>query len=109
VLEGDPDGALTVAAKLRDLEWDPPGNAYSAACALALCIPAVTLDTRASQDKRLELARFYADQAMAFLRDAVAKGFKDLERMKKDPDLNPLRGREDFQTLLHGLEGTTSS
>jgi len=48
--------------------------------------------------------QFYADQAMAMLRDAVAKGFKDAAHMKKDTDLDPLRQREDFQKLLAELE-----
>ena len=38
---GDPAGAKQAAEKLRDLGWDPPGNAYDAARALALCIPIV--------------------------------------------------------------------
>ena len=48
--------------------------------------------------------RFYADQAMAMLRDAVAKGYKDVVHMKKDTDLDPLRQREDFKKLVAELE-----
>src|SRR5207247_1549375 len=36
--QGDQTAALEAAAKLRDLGWDPPGNAYDAACALARCV-----------------------------------------------------------------------
>ena len=48
--------------------------------------------------------QFYADQAMAMLRAAVAKGYKDAAHMKKDKDLDALREREDFKQLLAELE-----
>jgi hypothetical protein len=48
--------------------------------------------------------QFYGDEAMKLLRDAVAKGFQDAAHMKKDSDLDPLRGRDDFQKLLADLE-----
>jgi serine/threonine protein kinase len=41
--------------------------------------------------------------AMKLLRDAVAKGFKDAAHLKKNSDLDPLRGREDFQKLVEAL------
>jgi hypothetical protein len=34
----------------------------------------------------------------------VQAGYKDAVHMKKDTDLDPLRGREDFQKLLQQLE-----
>ncbi len=42
--------------------------------------------------------QLYADQAMAMLHDAVAKGFKNAAHMKKDADLDPLRQREDSRS-----------
>jgi hypothetical protein len=39
------------------------------------------------------------------LREAVSKGFKNVVHMKKDPDLDPLRQREDFKKLVAELEG----
>jgi hypothetical protein len=51
-------------------------------------------------DKKQE----YADRAMTLLREAVAKGFQDVERMKNDTALDPLRNREDFQKLVAELE-----
>ena len=41
---------------------------------------------------------------MDFLREAVQRGHYDVEHMKKDSDLDPLRQREDFQKLLRELE-----
>jgi serine/threonine-protein kinase len=46
-------------------------------------------------DGPLELAR-----AMEMLRRAVAAGYRDVAWMRRDPDLDPLRARADFQVLL---------
>jgi hypothetical protein len=37
---------------------------------------------------------------MDYLRQAVAKGWADWSLMEDDPDIEPLRAREDFQQLL---------
>jgi hypothetical protein len=109
----DQAAAVQAAEQLRDLGWDPPTDTYNAACALALCIPIVASDpkqevsTEAGLDKakRQAAVQFYGDAAMKMLQTAVAKGWKDAAHMKKDTDLDPLRTREDFQTLLRELEG----
>jgi hypothetical protein len=48
--------------------------------------------------------QFYADAAMAMLRDALAEGFKDAARLKKNPALRPLHDREDYKTFVAELE-----
>ena len=55
--------------------------------------------------QRNEAAQFYGDAAMKLLRDGVSKGYKDLPHMNKDTDLDPLRQRDDFRTLVAELEG----
>jgi hypothetical protein len=40
---------------------------------------------------------------MAWLRKAVAAGFKDAGQMAKDSDLDALREREDFKKLMAEL------
>jgi tetratricopeptide (TPR) repeat protein len=100
----DQAAAVRAAETLRDLDWNPAGNAYDAACGLARCIPVVEKDTQADAGRRKQQARFYGDQALAMLRTAVARGFKDAAHMKTDTDLDPLRDREDFQKLLAELE-----
>jgi serine/threonine-protein kinase len=42
----------------------------------------------------------YADKAIAALRRAVAAGYKRVDSLRNDPDLAPLRSREDFQRIL---------
>jgi eukaryotic-like serine/threonine-protein kinase len=101
---GDPAGAKQAAEKLRDLGWDPPGDAYFAACFLSVCIPNVQRDYQATKEERDNQAAFYGDEALKMLRDAVTKGYKNVEHMKQDKNLDPLRAREDFKRLLAELE-----
>ena len=105
----DQPAAVQAARKLRDLGWDRPDNAYDAGCALALCIPIVEKDDNNEPAKRQAAMQFYGGQAMAMLRDAIAKGFKDVAHMKKDTDLHPLRQREDFKKLVAELEKKNAS
>ena len=62
-------------------------------------------DAKLDETKRKALAQGYADQALAQLRQAVARGYKDAAHMKQDPALEPLRAREEFRRLLADLEG----
>src|SRR5205823_3315205 len=41
----------------------------------------------------------YADMAIAALRQAVAAGYREVEFLRKDSDLAPLRSRNDFQRI----------
>jgi tetratricopeptide (TPR) repeat protein len=43
----------------------------------------------------------YLDQAVETLRRALELGYADVEQLRKDPDLAPLRAREDFPKLLN--------
>ena len=101
---GDPAGANQAAEKLRDLGWNPPGDAYEAARSLALCIPIVRKDDQATEETRARQVAFYGDEALKMLRGAVTKGYRDAASMNKDSDLAPLRGRDDFKQLLAELK-----
>jgi serine/threonine-protein kinase len=100
----DRAAALQAAKTLRDLGWDPAGNAYNAACGLARYISVIEQDSRADAGRRRQQAQFFGDQALAMLRTAVAKGYKDVAQLKEDKDLDPLRGRDEFRKLLTDLE-----
>jgi tetratricopeptide (TPR) repeat protein len=94
-------GALQAARKLRDLGWDPPGDAHYAAHALAGCIPVVGGDQQLDAAKRRAAVAFYGDEAMKMLRDAVGKGWENAALyLTRDPALAPLRQRDDFKKLL---------
>ena len=81
--------------------------------------PALDLETRFERSRALallaslggdaksgvtkaEAARF-ADQAVAALRDAINAGLSQLDELK-EPDFDPVRGRDDFKRLLSELE-----
>ena len=51
-----------------------------------------------------ELKERYAARAVALLKQAVEKGYKDVAQLKKDADLDALRNRADFKALLNELE-----
>jgi tetratricopeptide (TPR) repeat protein len=48
------------------------------------------------------------EKAIADLRQAIARGFRDVGHMKNDPVLEPLRSREDFKKLLAELAAKTT-
>jgi tetratricopeptide (TPR) repeat protein len=48
------------------------------------------------------------DRGMEHLRRAVAKGFRDIEAFRRDPDLNPLRGTPEFEELIKELESSSA-
>ena len=102
--QGDRPAALDAAGKIRDLGWDPAADAYGAAWTLAWCVPVVEKDDKLDEPKRRAEVQFYADQAMAMLRDAVAKGYKDVDHLKNNKDLDVFREREDFKKLVAELE-----
>ena len=47
-------------------------------------------------------AAAFADQAVAALRDAINAGWNEFDELK-EPDFNPLRGRDDFKKLTAEL------
>ncbi len=100
----DQTAAVQSAEKLRDVGWDPAGDAYDAACSLALCIPIVDQDPQADAGRRKQRTEFYGEQALAMLRTAVTKGYTDAAHIKEDSDLDTLRQRDDYKKLLAGLE-----
>ncbi len=99
------ENAVRTAETRRDVGWNPPADAYAAACMLSGNIPFQAKHGNLDPKQRQQAVRFYGDAAMKFLRDAVSKGYKDVAKMKKDTDLDPLRQREDFQKLVAELEG----
>jgi eukaryotic-like serine/threonine-protein kinase len=93
--------ALGVYERLADADTKNVGakndvaeGCYHVACGLA----------RRSAGEDKEARDRDSQAAVSLLQQAVAKGFKDLKRLKEDKDLQPLRDREDFKTLVSGLE-----
>jgi tetratricopeptide (TPR) repeat protein len=69
---------------------------YSAGCVYAVSARVAS--------ENVPIAASYAGRAVLLLRRAITKGYKDPAHLKKDPDLDPLRSREDFKKLMKELE-----
>src|SRR5262249_37748474 len=92
VRAGQVDAAIQEAEELaRNADTD---TLYNAACVLALA--AARRNEAGGSLSKEECA----NRAIALLRQAVAKGYQDVEHMKNDDDLKALRGREDYEKLL---------
>jgi tetratricopeptide (TPR) repeat protein len=100
----EPADAIRTAETMRDLGWNPPSDACEAACFLSRCIPIVAKHDKLDDKQRKEAVQFYGDAAMKMLREGVSKGWKDVEPMKKDPNLDPLRQRDDFKKLFEEVQ-----
>jgi hypothetical protein len=98
------DDAVRTSETRRDLGWDALADAYDAAVFLSKCISIVAKHDQLDDKQRKEAAQFYGDAALKLLREAVSKGYKDVPHRKKDPNLDPLRQRDDFKEVLAELE-----
>jgi tetratricopeptide (TPR) repeat protein len=82
--------------------------AFRAARVLSLASAAVYRDPQRAEGERRQLARRYADAAVALLLRLQSQGyFKDrtnVTYLEKDKEFDPLRGRDDFQKLLAELK-----
>src|SRR5262249_6858235 len=101
---GDHARLAAAADDLVRCDYEPASDAYNAASCLSRCIMLIDKDDQLTEARRKELAQHYADRALALLRQAVAHGFKDAAKMKANPNLQPLRGREEFQRPLVDIE-----
>jgi tetratricopeptide (TPR) repeat protein len=71
-------------------------NLYNAACVYSLA-------SGKEEQKKDE----YARRAVELLKRAAQAGYRNVEHVKKDPDLDPLREREDFKMFLQSLSQST--
>jgi tetratricopeptide (TPR) repeat protein len=91
-------------AKMEKLNRTEPDSLYKAACFRA--VSATVLRAADKSASTAHDADVEADRGMAWLKQAVAAGYKDAPKMKTDTDLDALRGREDFKKLVAELDGT---
>ncbi len=85
------EAVAEVAELTKNPFWDA-GSWYNFACLCAIA-------SGNSADKKQE----YADRAMDLLQKAVRAGFNDAAQMAKDPDLDPIRARDEFKKLIERL------
>ncbi len=81
---------------------------YNLACVCSLCSVAVRCDAQLAKTEQDRRAEQYTAHAVEFLKKAKAAGFFQsaarIEEMRKDKDLDALRGRQDFQALMLSLQ-----
>jgi serine/threonine-protein kinase len=82
---------------------------YELACSLALqAAAAAKIPEPAGHEARAEERRS-TEEAVQTLRQAIAAGWRNAAWMKRDPDLEWLRNRGDFQRLIDELEAVQAS
>jgi serine/threonine protein kinase len=99
----DAAGCRQTAEMWENLNRTDADSLYNAACMRA--VTAAVLRASDGSPAGREQADAEADRAMAWLKQAVAAGYKNVAHLKQDQDLDALRDRADFIKLVAGLEG----
>jgi tetratricopeptide (TPR) repeat protein len=98
-----------VVEQVSAMAADPtatPDDVYNAACNVAQAADLVKKADKLPPADRDRQADEYAARAVGLLRRAAERGFRDVEHLKADKDLDGLRGRDDYKALLAGWPGT---
>jgi tetratricopeptide (TPR) repeat protein len=100
----DPRGAASAVSEYLAVE--PSGYEEALESARFLCRALVLArdDKSIPAAERAGLARSYAERAMNALQIAFRNGYRDGADLKNALTYEPLRGRSDFQFLLHELD-----
>ena len=100
VLEGKiKEGVAHVEAK-RSKFVNESLYLYNTACVYGRALEKIKKDK--SYPDRDKVIPAYRDKALADLQNAIKRGFRDLEWMKKDPDLKSLHEYKEFDTVVKG-------
>jgi hypothetical protein len=94
---GDPKGLRTTAEMWEKLGRTEPDHLHDSACFRAIASAAF------AKGNQPEEAKAESNRAMAWLNKAVEAGFDDAEHLKREKDLDGLRGRDDFRKLIESL------
>jgi serine/threonine protein kinase/tetratricopeptide (TPR) repeat protein len=99
----DAAGCRRTAEMWDGLKRTDADSLYNAACMWA--VTAAVNRAAGQSPEGNQQADAEADQAMAWLKQAVAAGYKNAAHMAQDKDLDALRDRADFRTLVAMLKG----
>jgi hypothetical protein len=97
----DAAGCRATAEMWEKVQRTDAGSLYAAARYRA--VAAAALRSADTAPAVTEQAAAEADRAMAWLKQAVAAGYKDVDSLTKDKDLDALRGRADYRKLVAEL------
>src|SRR5262249_31977470 len=98
----DATGCRQTAAMWENLKHTDANSLYNAACLRA--VTAAVLRAADRSPAGAKQADAEADRALAWLKQAVAAGYKNAAHMKQDKDLDALRDRADFTELMTKLQ-----
>jgi len=98
-----PDEVKAALSYYRKLSGSARTGLYKVACRLSLKIKEVGKGQVSLSPDQESQRRRYAETAMFWLREAVRAGWNDAPRTSRDPNLAPLRDRDDFRLLLLDL------
>jgi serine/threonine protein kinase/tetratricopeptide (TPR) repeat protein len=102
----DVAGCRQTSEMWEKLKRTDPNSLYDAACMRAVTAAVVrTVDTSPAGGKQADAE---ADRATAWLKQALAAGFKDATRVMQDKDFDALRDRADFTKLVTQLQAQPS-
>jgi serine/threonine-protein kinase len=101
--EGDHAALARLAAEISIHPTGDKEEDHLAARFLARCLPLALADGTLTAQRRRELARSYADRAMAALAEAIGRGDRDFRHFQSDDDLAPLKFRDDFGLIMMDL------
>lgn len=110
-LHGQHQAAAASAGKFQETAGNDPARLCEAACLFAACMSGVKPE-RSERDLSAagkEQKETYARRAVAALGEAMKAGFKDLTRLKREHDLDPLRERADFQSLVREVQAKANA
>jgi tetratricopeptide (TPR) repeat protein len=100
--------AVAEAEDLAGAKQSEALNVFHAACACAVSSTAVRGDTSLDPAEREKLAERYAGRALAMLQRLHEAGYfkapRRIKDLKTEKDLDPLRTRSEFKTLLAAVE-----
>ncbi len=102
--QGDHARAAETVRLANELSLDSPQDCQRAAAILCECVTRAESDGDLADERKQDLATAYAERAVAILRRAVEKGYRNLESLRTDESLMPLRQRLEFQELVAELE-----
>jgi tetratricopeptide (TPR) repeat protein len=97
--------AALTAEKLRSVAPRDAAILYNVACCYGLCVAGVAAGKTPDQltaAESVDRAK-YLRRAIDTLREAVRRGYKDVQHLQTDPDLAALRSEQEYQTLVASL------
>jgi serine/threonine protein kinase/tetratricopeptide (TPR) repeat protein len=93
-------------------KWEKLNLTNSDSLYMSACFRAAMADTLRASDKSpatAPQADADLDRSMAFLKQSVAAGYKNVSWMKTDKDLDSLRNRDDFKALMAAMSADKPS